>query len=58
MINLYELQEQLEKNICLYVEETNSFNGFGEGDIKDSLCQIVIDTFDKAFFAPAPSEKK
>lgn len=44
-MNIQELQEQLQKNICLYVDETNSFSGFGEGDIKDSLCQIVIDTF-------------
>jgi len=40
----------------MYVDETNAFEGFGENDIKDSLCQVVIDTFNNAFFAPAPAD--
>lgn len=53
-MNIYQLSEQIQINICNYVDETNSFDGFGEGDIKDSLCQIVADTINDAFFAPAP----
>lgn len=55
-MTLNELKEQLQINICMYVDETNSFNGFGEGDIKDSLCQVVIDTFNSAFFASSSKE--
>jgi len=46
-MNLDELKEQLQENICTYLD------GFNE-DIIDDLCQIVVDTFNQAFFAPAP----
>ena len=55
-LSIEELKEQLQINICMYVDETNAFEGFGENDIKDSLCQVVIDTFNNAFFAPAPAD--
>jgi len=56
-MNIYEISQQIQNNICNYVDETNSFNGFGEGDIKDSLCQIVIDTINNATFTPTPKGK-
>lgn len=56
-MNIYQLSQQICDNICNYVEETNSFDGFGEGDIKDSLCQIVVDTINDSTFAPAPKGK-
>jgi hypothetical protein len=40
--------EQIQENICMYVDETNLFNGFGIDDIKDGLCQVVVDTFKEA----------
>ena len=44
-MNLDDIKEQIQENICMYVDETNLFNGFGIDDIKDGLCQIVVDTF-------------
>ena len=46
-MTLNDLREQLQENIRTYLD------GYDES-ILDNLCQIVIDTFDKAFFAPAP----
>ena len=53
-MNLIELREQLQENLCMFYDETNGFEGYGSNDVKDSLCQIVIETFNDAFFAPAP----
>lgn len=54
-MNLNELIEQIQENLCMYYDETNGFDGFGPHDVKDSLCQVIIDTYREAFFAPAPN---
>lgn len=46
-MTLNELKEQLQENIRTYLDEYDMY-------IVDDICDIVVDTFDKAFFAPAP----
>lgn len=56
-MNLDELKEQLQDNLITYLSEINAcewHDSYIDPDVLDTVCQIVVDTFDKAFFAPAP----
>lgn len=41
---LKQFSELLQANLTKYVKDTNGLDGFGIGDMTDSLSQIVIDT--------------
>jgi len=51
-MNLEELKEQLQENIVTVLDD---YQGYEIDSLMiDKICQIVVDTFDNAFFAPAP----
>lgn len=50
LMTLNELKEQLQENVCMFYDETDGFDGFGPHDVKDSLCQIIVDTFNDSFY--------
>ena len=47
-MTLNDLREQLQENIRTYLDEYDMY-------IVDDLCDIVVNTFDEAFFAHPPS---
>jgi hypothetical protein len=44
-MTLNELQEQLQNNLITYLSD------WLPADLVDGACQVVVDTFDTAFFA-------
>lgn len=46
-MNLDELKEQLQENIRTYLDEYDMY-------IVDDLCDIVVNTFNNAFYTGAP----
>jgi len=56
-MNLDELKEQLQNNLITYLSEINScefHDSYIDPDTLDTVCQIVVDTFNKSFYAPTP----
>jgi len=54
-MNLIELREQLQENLISYMDTVQSqYLDIDRQWVYDDLCQVVVDTFDKAFYAPAP----
>ena len=56
-MNLIELREQLQDNLITYLSEINAcefHDSYIDPDTLDTVCQIVVDTFNDAFYAPAP----
>jgi len=54
------LRAHLQDNLITYLSEVTAceFHGSNlDDEVIDTVCQIVIDTFNSAFFAPAPSEE-
>jgi len=54
-MTLDELKEQLQENILTYMDTVES--NYLEIDrqwVYDDLCQVIVDTFNDAFYAPAP----
>jgi hypothetical protein len=51
-MTLEELKEQLQENIVTVLDD---YQGYEIDSLMiDKICQIVVDTFNNAFFAPAP----
>ena len=56
-MNLLELREQLQDNLITYMSDINAcefHDSYLDPDVVDTVCQIVVDTFDNAFFAGSP----
>jgi len=54
-MNLLELREQLQENLISYMDTVQSqFLDIDRQWVYDDMCQVIVDTFDDAFFAPAP----
>ncbi len=54
-MNLDELKEQLKENLISYMDTVQSqFLDIDRRWVYDDMCQVVIDTFNDAFYAPAP----
>ncbi len=54
-MNLDELKEQLKENLISYMDTVQSqFLDIDRQWVYDDMCQVVIDTFNDAFYAPAP----
>ena len=54
-MNLEELKEQLQENLISYMDTVQSqFLDIDRQWVYDDMCQVVVDTFNDAFFAPAP----
>jgi hypothetical protein len=54
-MNLDELKEQLQENLISYMDTVQSqFLDIDRQWVYDDLCQVVVDTFNDAFYAPAP----
>jgi hypothetical protein len=54
-MTLDELREQLQENVLTYMDTVES--NYLEIDrqwVYDDLCQVIVDTFNDAFYAPAP----
>ena len=56
MSKLNDLREQLQENILSYMDTVQSqYLDIDRQWVYDDLCQVVVDTFNDAFYAPAPS---
>jgi hypothetical protein len=54
-MNLDELKEQLQENLISYMDTVQSqFLDIDRQWVYDDMCQVVVDTFNDAFYAPAP----
>jgi hypothetical protein len=54
-MNLLELKEQLQENLISYMDTVQSqFLDIDRQWVYDDMCQVVVDTFNDAFYAPAP----
>jgi hypothetical protein len=54
-MNLIELREQLQENLISYMDTVQSqYLDIDRQWVYDDLCQVVVDTFNEAFYAPAP----
>lgn len=54
-MNLDELREQLQENLIAYMDTVQSkFLDIDRQWVYDDLCQVVVDTFNDAFFADSP----
>jgi hypothetical protein len=54
-MNLYELREQIQENIITYMDTVQSqYLDIDRQWVYDDLCQVIVDTFDDAFFAGSP----
>ena len=49
MMNIYELREQLQNNLITYLDGVDE-------SLVDGVCQIVVDTFNEAFYSEAPTK--
>jgi hypothetical protein len=55
-MSLEELREQLQENLISYMDTVQSqFLDIDRQWVYDDMCQVVVDTFNDAFFAPAPN---
>ena len=55
-MTLNDLREQLQENILSYMDTVQSqYLDIDRQWVYDDLCQVVVDTFDEAFFAHPPS---
>ena len=51
-MNIDELKEQLQENIVTVLDD---YQGYEIDSLMiDKICQVVVDTFNDAFYAPAP----
>jgi hypothetical protein len=54
-MNLDELKEQLQENLISYMDTVQSqFLDIDRQWVYDDMCQVVVDTFNDSFYAPAP----
>jgi len=54
-MNLIELREQLIINLTNYMDTVQpQFLEIDKQWVIDDMCMTIMDTFDEAFFAPAP----
>ena len=54
-MNLELLREQLQENLISYMDTVQpQYLEIDRQWVYDDLCQVVIDTFDDAFYAPKP----
>jgi hypothetical protein len=54
-MNIDELKEQLQENLISYMDTVQSqFLDIDRQWVYDDMCQVVVDTFNDAFYAPAP----
>ena len=54
-MSLEELREQLQENLISYMDTVQSqFLDIDRQWVYDDMCQVVVDTFNDAFYAPAP----
>jgi len=54
-MTLIELREQLQENLISYMDTVQSqFLDIDRQWVYDDMCQVVVDTFNDAFYAPAP----
>jgi len=54
-MTLEELREQLQENLISYMDTVQSqFLDIDRQWVYDDMCQVVVDTFNDAFYAPAP----
>jgi len=54
-MNLDELKEQLQENLISYMDTVQSqFLDIDRQWVYDDMCQVVVDTFNEAFYAPSP----
>lgn len=53
-MNLDELKEQLQENLITYMDTVQSkYLDIDRQWVYDDLCQVVVDTFNDAFYAGA-----
>jgi len=51
-MTLNELREQIQENIVTVLDD---YQGYEIDSLMiDKICQVVVDTFNDAFYAPAP----
>ena len=55
-MNLDELKEQLQENLISYLSDKLS-DQIIEDYIINDVCQVVVDTFNNAFYAGSPLDK-
>jgi len=54
-MSLEELREQLQENLISYMDTVQSqFLDIDRQWVYVDMCQVVVDTFNDAFYAPAP----
>jgi hypothetical protein len=54
-MTLEELKEQLQENLISYMDTVEpQYLDIDRQWVYDDLCQVVVDTFNEAFYAPAP----
>ena len=54
-MTLEDLREQLQENLISYMDTVQSqFLDIDRQWVYDDMCQVVVDTFNDAFYAPAP----
>ena len=57
-MNLLELREQLQENLISFLDGASGCE-FHQTNVSqwviDQVCEIVVETFDNAFFSPAPN---
>ena len=56
-MTLEELREQLQENLISYMDTVQSqYLDIDRQWVYDDICQVVVDTFDDAFFSGQPPE--
>ena len=55
-MNLDELKEQLQENLISYLSDKLS-DQIIEDYIINDVCQVVVDTFNNAFYSDSPLDK-
>jgi len=54
-MTLNELREQIQENLLTYMDTVQaSYLDEDRQWVYDDLCQVIVDTFDEAFFAHHP----
>ena len=57
-MNLDELKEQLQENLISYMHTVQSqFLDIDRQWVYDDMCQVVVDTFNDAFYLDSPLDK-
>jgi len=58
-MTLEDLREQIQENLLTYMDTVQSqYLDIDRQWVYDDLCQVVVDTFNEAFFAHPPSTLK